>query len=67
MIKDIGEASGEIYRFLEKNGPQFVDDLRVKLFQDDDLLNRAIGWLAREAKIVITMEGDREVISIVGM
>jgi len=65
MIKDIGEAAGEIYHYLEKNGPQLVDELRVKLFQDDDLLNRAIGWLAREAKIVITTENDREVISLV--
>ena len=65
MIKDIGEAAGEIFRYLEKNGPQLVDEVRMKLFQDDDLLNRAIGWLAREAKIVITLEDGREVISIV--
>lgn len=64
MIKDIGLAAGDIYRYLEKNGPQFTDDLRIKLFQDDDLLNRAIGWLAREAKITISMQKDREVISL---
>jgi len=65
MIRDIGTAAGEIYRYIEGNGPQYLDDLRRKLFQDDDLLNRAIGWLGREAKISITLEDDREVISLI--
>lgn len=65
MIRDIGTAAGDIYRYVEGNGPQYMDDLRRKLFQDDDLLNRAIGWLAREAKITISVEDDREVVSLV--
>jgi len=65
MIRDIGAAAGEIFRYVKSNGPQYVDDIRRKLFQDDDLLNRAIGWLAREAKITISVEDDREVISLV--
>ena len=65
MIRDIGAAAGEIYRYIEENGPQLMDDLRLKLYQDDDLLNRAIGWLAREAKITISVQDDREVVSLV--
>ena len=65
MINDIRKAADVVNAYLTQHGPQYTDELLLRLIQEDDLLERAIGWLACEAKIVISMEDDRELISLV--
>ena len=53
---EIGETAGAIWRVLSSDGPQTQVQLRKKLGTRSELLNLAVGWLAREGKIEITQE-----------
>lgn len=56
-IKDkVGDTAGEVWRILNNSGPQTVAQLKKKLNGTGDVLNFALGWLAREDKIDITVE-----------
>jgi hypothetical protein len=50
-ISKVGETAGEVWQLLNDQGPQTVDQLKRKLNGKTELLNFAIGWLAREDKI----------------
>jgi hypothetical protein len=52
----IGETAGEVWRALHKGGPQTLAQLKKELNGTSQLLNFAVGWLAREDKIEILME-----------
>ena len=48
---EIGNAAGEIWRLLDKNGDLCVKEIRKKLKMSEPLMYLAIGWLCRENKI----------------
>lgn len=52
----VGEAAGKIWHALSDSGPQTVAQLKTKVNGGGDLLNFALGWLAREGKIEITQD-----------
>ena len=52
MTNNIGLKAGEIYKYLEQNGPQTLYALKKELDNTKDIVPMAIGWLARENKIV---------------
>lgn len=52
----VGETAGKIWRLLFGEGPQTVAQMKKKLKDDAELLNFALGWLAREDKIDIFPE-----------
>ena len=51
MEHEIGEAAGQIWRWLEENGETTVTRLRQETKLSDQLLHMGLGWLAREGKI----------------
>lgn len=53
---EVGETAGKVWRALSSDGPQTVVQLKKKVNGESDLLNFALGWLAREDKIEITPE-----------
>lgn len=54
MMDKIGTAAGEIWRFLnEQTAPVSVIKLKTKLSFTNSLTHLALGWLARENKIII--------------
>jgi len=53
MAQTIGEAAGKVWHCLEGNGALKVTDLPRKCGVSKDMVQRAIGWLAREDKIII--------------
>lgn len=59
MIDDIGEAAGEIWRVMDRHGPREVSQLRSGTGLPADLLHMALGWLAREEKLVFRREGRK--------
>ena len=65
MSEKIGNAAGEIWRFLDRNGPISVSKLAKELSVDEKYLQRAIGWLAQEGKISIDIVNRAETISLV--
>jgi len=56
MNKEIGTMAGEIWKALEANGETAISKLKKDLHASSPLFDWAIGWLAREDKIVLTTE-----------
>ena len=52
----VGEAAGQVWQVLSNEGPLTVTQLKNKLNGTSDVLNFALGWLAREDKVEITQE-----------
>lgn len=64
MSESIGFIAGQLWEYLDNHGPSTV----TKVVKDSDIdlknVNRAIGWLAKEDKVVITQKGRVETISL---
>jgi hypothetical protein len=56
VAESIGHVAGEVWRLLEEGGPQTLSQLKKKLNGGSDLLEFAVGWLAREDKLEILKE-----------
>ena len=56
MTEEIGMMAGAIWQALETNGEITVAKLKKDLNAASPLLDWAIGWLAREDKIILTTE-----------
>ncbi|MFP4055670.1 MAG: winged helix-turn-helix domain-containing protein [Candidatus Brocadiia bacterium] len=57
MEVDIGTAAGEVYRYLEANGAASASQIKKATGLKDSTINQAIGWLAREDKLVPLLKG----------
>ena len=51
MVHTIGETAGEIWRFLEREGPMSLSALAKKITQPQNMVYMGVGWLAREGKL----------------
>lgn len=52
----VGEAAGQVWHTLSTGGPQTVAQLKTKLNGSSEVVNFALGWLAREDKVEITQD-----------
>lgn len=52
----VGETAGKVWQALSNDGPQTISQLKRKLNGESELLNFAIGWLAREDKVELTQD-----------
>lgn len=64
MTETIGEAAGKIWEFLDENGPSSPSKISKETGVAKNDLQRAIGWLAREEKIEIELNGRVETLSL---
>ena len=64
MSEKVGNAAGEIWRFLDKNGPMSVSKLAKEISVEEKNFQRAIGWLAQEGKISIDIINRAETIGL---
>ena len=64
MANTIGTAAGKIWKFLHKNGPASCTKITTETGINKNDVQRALGWLAREEKIVIEQKGRVETISL---
>lgn len=64
MIEAIGEAAGKIWQFLDKNGEASVNKVTTETGLSKNDVQRGIGWLAKEGKLNIVMNGRVENISL---
>lgn len=64
MNDEIGDAAGQIWSYLESvekaSATKLVSETQLKANE----VQRAIGWLAREEKVVIEREGRSEYFSL---
>ncbi len=63
-VMQIGETAGEIWTLLSENGPMNLAKLVKAVDEPRDTVMQAIGWLAREGKLIIEDEGRSRIISL---
>jgi hypothetical protein len=66
MSEEIGTMAGAIWQALEANGEMTLSKLKKELNAESPLFDWAIGWLAREDKIVLTAEKRSVRVSLKG-
>ncbi len=64
MSEAIGVAAGKIWQYLNENGPTSVSKLTKETELSKTDSQRAIGWLAKEDKLVFQLEGRTELLSL---
>jgi len=64
MSDIIGTTAGEIWKYLDKNGPTSIAKMTKETQIDAKNIQRGIGWLAQEGKISIEMVNRAETISL---
>jgi len=57
MIYAIGETAGKIWQFLSQKGEANLNQIKKGVKADPNLILQAIGWLAREDKLIIEQKG----------
>jgi hypothetical protein len=53
MSEMIGMAAGKVWQFLKDNGPAPGKKIQKGIGENAELTNQAIGWLARESKLIV--------------
>ncbi len=66
MSEEIGTMAGAIWHTLEANGEMTLAKLKKDLKAGSPLFDWAIGWLAREDKIILTAEKRSTRVSLKG-
>ena len=64
MINQIGEAAGAVWKYLHEHSEAKPSDIKKTLKLNDDMLWMAIGWLAREDKLVFKGKGKAVQVSL---
>ena len=57
MIQSIGDTAGKVWNFLNEEGEANLSQLKKGVEADSNLVLQAIGWLAREDKLLIEKKG----------
>jgi hypothetical protein len=60
----VGQTAGIVWQHLASAGPASLTGLAKEIAVPRDLVMQAIGWLAREDKVVITQNGRNRTISL---
>lgn len=60
----IGSAAGTVWKYLNLEGETSVSKLGKATSLDTKTLQRAIGWLAKEGKLTITLKGRTEMVAL---
>ena len=60
----IGETAGDVWRILSERGSQTLAGLKKSIDAPDDQVVLAVGWLAREDKLVFETNGRTITISL---
>jgi hypothetical protein len=60
MSERIGETAGKVWQFLSERGEVTTARLIREIGGPRDLVNRAMGWLAKEDKIVFENDTGAE-------
>lgn len=64
MSDVIGLAAGKIWEYLAQHGSASATKIARETALDSKVLQRAIGWLAKEEKLSFETKGRNELISL---
>lgn len=61
---DIGVSAGKIWHYLDKNGSSSITKITTETGLGKNDVQRGIGWLAKEGKLVCELKGRIEMLSL---
>lgn len=64
MHNQIGTVAGKVWRHLGEHGGSAVAQIAKSLGESSDLVNMAVGWLARENKVVFTQASKTSTVAL---
>lgn len=64
MEETIGQIAGDVYKYLERNGEASISEVAERIDGSRSNVNMAIGWLAKEDKIMFSQKGRGTAISL---
>ncbi len=64
MADVIGHAAGTFWQYLNEHGVSSATKLTKETKLDVKVVQRAIGWLAKEGKVTIEAKGRTEIIAL---
>ncbi|NIL98347.1 MAG: hypothetical protein GTO62_14760 [Planctomycetales bacterium] len=64
-IEQIGETAGEIWHLLYESGPLPLTKVVKLADAPRDVVMQAVGWLAREGKLLIEEDGRKKIVGLV--
>ncbi len=64
MTESIGIAAGKVWNYLNEYGPSSATKITKETKLDSKLVQRAIGWLAKEDKLQVEVKGRTETFSL---
>jgi hypothetical protein len=64
MQNKIDDAAGQVWRFLDKNGSTSVSKITNETGLNKNDVQRAIGWLLKEDKLIVEAVGRTETLSL---
>ncbi len=64
MQNKIDDAAGQVWRYLDKNGSTSVSKITNETALNKNDVQRAIGWLLKEDKLIIEAVGRTETLSL---
>ena len=64
LVSLIGDTAGAVWKTLSEDGPMSLAKLVKRVGRPRDTVMQALGWLAREEKILIEEEGRSRVVSL---
>ena len=64
MQNKIDDAAGQVWRYLDKNGSTSVSKITNETGLNKNDVQRAVGWLLKEDKLIIEAVGRTETLSL---
>lgn len=64
MNEEIGKTAGLVWQYLNEKGEVTLSQVKKNVKASSDMVNQAIGWLARENKLEIQKKGNSYRISL---
>jgi predicted RNA-binding protein (virulence factor B family) len=64
MFNSIDDAAGKVWQYLDQNGATSVTKITNETGINKNDVQRAIGWLLKEGKLVIEVVGRTELLSL---
>jgi predicted RNA-binding protein (virulence factor B family) len=64
MLNTIGDDAGKVWEYLDKNGSASVTKITSETGISKNDVQRAIGWLLKEDKLLIEAAGRTETLSL---
>ena len=65
MKEKVIQVAGKAWKVLGENGAVPISQLAKILKEKEDVVNQAVGWLAREDKIKYLVKGSRSTVCLV--